>query len=166
MYQSKLFLSLEKRFFDYLLIICFSFFACTSFFTSSFIALNLPLTPESKNFLIRGLYWYGQNIDPALIKNPLSLQIQSFIDVFIFGPFYLLLVYAFIKGKNWIRVPAIIYVSAITYSMILYLGIEFMGDYPPNNYLVFLAINLPYLLIPLALGYRMRKTYPFSKKSI
>ncbi|WP_088241252.1 EXPERA domain-containing protein [Calothrix rhizosoleniae] len=166
MHQKKPFLNFKRRYFDYFFIICFSFFAWTSFFTSSLVALNIPITPESNFFLIRALYWYGTNIDPALIKNPLSLQIQSLIDIFIFGPFYLLLVYAFIKGKNWIRLPAIIYVSAITYSMILYLGIEFMGDNPPSNHVAFLAINLPYLLIPLALGYRMRKTYPFNKNSV
>jgi hypothetical protein len=156
----------SQRYFDYFLIICFSCFAGTSFFTSSLLALNVPLTPESKFFLVGALYWYGTNIDPAVIENPPYLQIQSFIDAFIFGPFYLLLIYALIKGKNWIRLPAIIYVSAITYSMILYLWIEIMGNNPPNNNVAFLAINLPYLFIPLALGYRMRYAYPFSKSSV
>ena len=156
------FLSLPQRQIDYFLIVCFSIFASTSFFISSLSAFNIPVTSESKFFLIRWLYQYGVNIDSVVLKNPLYLQIQSFIDCFVFGPFYLLLIYAFIRRKSWIRIPAIIYVATMTYSMILYLGIELMGENAPLNQSAFLGLNFPYLVIPLVLGSRMRKTDPFN----
>lgn len=159
-------ISLKCRPFDWLLIVSFSFFVCSSFFVSSFNALNIPLTPESKNFLVQAIYFYGSTIDPLYIINPIFCQIQNFIDTFIFGPFYLLLIYTLVTGKNWIRVPAIIYASVIAYSLILYFGVELFGDYPPINYSKFFAMNLPYLLVPLLLGYRMRHPYPFSNNSI
>ena len=153
---------LRERPFDRLFIIFFSFFVCSSFFTSSLRALNVPLTPDSKNFVLRGLYWYGLKIDPLYIFNPPWFQIVSFIDAFIYGPFYLLLIYALVKGKNWIRLPALLYVSAIASSTTIAFGTEYLGDSPPLNTPLFLAINLSYLLVPLALGYRMRHPYPFS----
>lgn len=162
MQKLKKVIPLRQRPLDCLFIICFSFFVCSSVFVSPFNALNIPLTPDSNNFIVRDLYWYASTIDPLYMVNPLCRQIQDFIDTFIFGPFYFLLIYALIKGKNWIRIPTIIYVSAITYSLILYFGVEFLGDQPPIDYPKFFAINLPYLLIPLALGYRMRHPYPFS----
>jgi len=58
--------------------------------------------------------------------------------------------------------PAIVYVSAMTYGMVLLFGAEFLGDLPPTNVPKFLAFNLPYLVVPLLLGYRMRGPRPFS----
>ncbi len=166
MFLKKTFPSLSKRFFDYFLIVAFSLFALTSFLTSSFLALNVPITPDSENLGVQLLYWYEEHIDPGLIEDQLLLQIQSFIDAFVFGPFYILLIYALIKEKKWIRLPSIVYVSAITYSMILYMGMKFIGNNQPSNQVVFLAINLPYLLIPLGLAYRMRHPNPFGKTSV
>jgi len=154
--------SLRERPFDWLFIIFFSFFAWISFFTSPLRVLNVPLTPDGKNFLLQGLYWYGSKVDPLYIFNPSWYQTVCFIDGFIYGPFYLFLIYALVKGKNWIRLPALLYVSAITCSTSIAFGTEYFGDSPPLNIPLFLAFKLLYFLVPFALGYRMRHPYPFS----
>lgn len=154
---------LKQRPFDWLLIIFFAFCVYSSFFISLLRALNVPLIPDSKNIFLERAYWYGSKVDPLFLFNPPWFQIVSGLGSFIYGPFYLLLIYALIKGQNWIRIPTLLYVSAITTSTIITFGCEYLSDSPPLDTPLFLAINLPYLLMPFVLGYRMRHLYPFRK---
>ncbi len=155
-------LSLRERPGDWFFVAAFSFFAFSSFFSDIYCALRVHLTPDSTNFWVRANYWYAADTDPLLLALPTFLWIQTFISAFVFGPFYLALVYALARGRDWIRMPAIVYVSAMVYGMFIVLGAEYLGDLPPTNDFKFLAFNLPYLFIPLLLGWRMRWTYPFS----
>src|SRR5439155_1098081 len=92
-----------------------------------------PLAPDSPSFWARANWWYANGTDPLLLHAPIGLKVQVAISAFVFGPFYLLLVYAFVAGRDWIRMPAIVYVSAMTYGMVLLFGAEFLGDLPPTN---------------------------------
>jgi hypothetical protein len=147
---------------DWFFVITFAFFAFTSCFSDAVVARGVPLTPDSPSFWARANYWYANGTDPMLIQLPIALRVQVVISALVFGPFYLLLVYAFLGGKDWIRIPALLYVSAMTYGMILLFGTEFLGGSPPTNVGKFLAFNLPYLIVPLMLGYRMRRPHPFT----
>jgi len=147
---------------DWLFVIAFSFFAFSSAFSDAVVARGVPLAPDSPSFWARANWWYASGTDPVLLQAPIGLKVQVAISAFVFGPFYLLLVYAFVAGRDWIRMPAIVYVSAMTYGMVLLFGAEFLGDLPPTNVPKFLAFNLPYLVVPLLLGYRMRGPRPFS----
>src|SRR5260370_3788271 len=53
------------------------------------------------------IHWYGRTFDPVLIARPVWWKMTIAIDDVLFGPFYLVAIYAFIKGKNWIRVPSV-----------------------------------------------------------
>ncbi|WP_445632764.1 DUF2781 domain-containing protein [Nostoc sp. DSM 114161] len=154
---------LQQRPQDWFFIGCFSFFACSSFCISSISAFKIPLSADSPNFLVKALYWYGSAIDPLTLGNPPSLQMQTIIDTFIFGPFYICLNYALIQGANWIRIPALLYISSITYSMVLLIGIELLSSSSPKDFPKFLMFNVPYILIPLLLGYRLRHPLPFAR---
>lgn len=153
---------LRERPGDWLFVLAFGFFAFSSFFSDSLVARGIRLAPDSPSFWARANYWYAAGTDPLLLSPPISLEIQTFVSAFVFGPFYLVLVYAFAAGKDWVRIPAVIYVSAMVYGMILFLGTEFLGALPPTNLPKFFGFNLPYLVIPLLLGYRMRRRHPFS----
>jgi hypothetical protein len=89
------------------------------------------------------------------------------LSAFVYGPFYLVLVYAFIKGKNRIHVPAIMYGTAISViTGVIVFGVEFFGEpeWRCQNPGKFLPLNLPYVLIPILLIIRMRKAQPFTRK--
>ena len=84
-----------------------------------------------------------------------------------YGPFYLLLSWALVKGKNWIQLPAVIYavmISSIT--GVIVFGVEFFGEpeFQTHNAVKFLSLNLPYVLMPILLLVRMRKPLPFTRK--
>jgi hypothetical protein len=82
-------------------------------------------------------------------------------------PFYFFLVYALVRGRNWIQLPAVIYATMIAgVTGIIVFGVEFFGEpeFQTQNPVKFLAFNLPYVLVPLLLLIRMRKPLPFTRK--
>jgi hypothetical protein len=152
---------LARRPGDWFFVVAFTCFAASSFLSDVVPALGLAMTPNSPSALARATYFYAKDADPFLLSNPYNLRISVFISAFVFDPFYPVLVWAFVRGRNWIRVPAIAYAAAMTYGMIMFLGFEFLGPLPPTNLPWFLGWNLPYLLVPLALAWRMRHPEPF-----
>jgi hypothetical protein len=132
---------------------------------------------------------YALGNDPLLIANPTFLRVMTAISAFLFGPFYVVLVVAFVTGKNWIRPFALLYAGMIIESMIVLLVVEFAGDLAlfqmmgaggvksaaelaqkgltPSLAVLrpgkFLLYNLPYKLIPLLLAVRMWRPNPFSR---
>ena len=153
---------LRERPGDWLFVLAFSFFAFSSFFSDSLVARGIPLAADSPSVWARANYWYAAGTDPHLLDPPLALRLQTALSAFVFGPFYVLLVYAFVTARDWIRMPAIAYAAAMTYGMAIFLGGEFLGPHPPTNLGRFLAFNAPYLVIPLLLAVRMRHARPFS----
>ncbi len=147
---------------DWFFVVAFGFFALSSWLSDTVAALGISARADSPNPLARASYFYARGADPLLIANPFYLQVSCFISAFVFGAFYPVLVYAFVRGRNWIRIPAIVYVSAMTYGMVMFLAMEFLGPLPPTDLPWFFSWNLPYLLIPLALGWRMRRPEPFT----
>jgi len=112
-----------------------------------------PLWPPP--FAVDLIHWWGRTFDPLLIARPVWWKVTIWIDALFFGPFYLVAIYAFLRGKEWIRIPSIIYASVMLTNVTIILGEEAFGPYrTPAFGIVFLA-NLPWLLFPLALLYRM-----------
>ena len=84
------------------------------------------------------------------------------IDAFVFGTFYLVLVYAFVRQRNWIRLPALLFASAMFYSVVVYVLMEAFSEHAEQTNLpMVLLIGSPYTLMPLLLVYRMWKPNPF-----
>lgn len=146
---------------DWGFVAFFAFAAYSSAFVDPIVALGVPITRESPNPLVRALVWYAHEVDPIFLASELPIRLQTAISAFVFGPFYLVLIAAFVRGWNGIRTPALLYVGAMTYGMVFNFGLEFLGETPPANAPVFLALNLPYLIVPSLLGWRMRRERPF-----
>lgn len=146
---------------DLFFVVCFILFAFSSGFSDAFHALNLV---HGGGFWARANTWYGQVAgDLFFLSDQPFARVSTGISAFVFGPFYLLLVYAFVRGANWIRIPALLYVAAMVHGMTEFLYWEFWLGPPPQNLPVFFAFNLPYLIVPLLLAIRMRKPNPFGE---
>ena len=76
---------------------------------------------------------------------------------------YLVLAWAFWRGVDAVRIPAIAWAIAILYSMVVHLWMEVFGDHPAPNLPLLLAIYLPYVVLPIAVLYRLRSATPFSR---
>ncbi len=110
------------------------------------------------------IHWYGRNFDPVLIARPAWWRMTIWIDSLFFGPFYIVAIYAWTKGKNWIRIPSIIWASVMMTNVTIILGEEFMGSHPTPSPGLVLALNLPWLLVPVYVIKRMYDTEtPFTE---
>jgi len=122
--------------------------------------------PRGRHVRARANRWYGELAqDYYFLADHDYLRINTGISGMVYGPFYLLLVFAFIKGKNWIRIPAFIYVGAMMHGMTEFVIGEYWLGPPPGRPIIFWAFNGPYGVIPLLLAYRMRKPNPFGTAS-
>lgn len=157
-------LALTRRPVDLVLVCTFTAFALTSFCVDSLAALDL-LRADSPIHLARLVYDYAQRFDPLVGENPLFLRVMSGLSAFVFGPFYVVLIQALIRGRDWIRIPALLYGAAMSYSMIVHVLVELLGPMPPPNLAVFFSMYAPYIIAPLVLMFRMRSPTPFPTTS-
>ncbi len=159
-------LPLKQRPFDIFLIACFVLFSLTSLVYEQYVVFDIDLAATTDIFG-RSWYWYAKSFDPVFLDAPLWLRIMCGIDGYIFGPFYLVMIYAFVKGANWIRLPAMIYGAAIIYSTLVYFGWEFLDaeNRAEANLLAVFVVNIPYTLVPLLLMWRVRHSEPFAQGS-
>jgi hypothetical protein len=146
---------------DRYLILCFLVFACTSLFVDRLAALDADFCGEQH--LGGALCWYGQNIDPLFLANPQWLRVMSGISAWVYGPLYLLLAWAFWRGVEAARTPALVWAVAILYSLVVHLWMEFFGEYPAIRPVVLLLVYLPYVIVPIIVIARLRDARPFSR---
>jgi hypothetical protein len=70
------------------------------------------------------------------------------------------------KGKEWIRIPSIIYSSMLFTVVLVILGEEIGGTHATPHLPIVLLANLPWLLFPVYIVYRMwRYPTPFTEAS-
>jgi len=110
------------------------------------------------------IHWYGRTFDPVLIARPVWWKMTIVIDDVLFGPFYLFAIYAFIKGKSWIRIPSFWYSAMLFTNVVIILAEERFGSYATPQFPLVLLLNLPWLLFPLVITARLaRSADPFSE---
>jgi hypothetical protein len=86
------------------------------------------------------------------------------IDSLFFGPFYAVGLYAFIRGREWIRIPAIVWGSVLMTIVAIIMSEELFGPYKTKNVPIMVLANAPWFLIPLATVIRMGlDPHPFTR---
>ena len=146
---------------DRLFLIVFPVFAFTSIILEQWIVWGVDLHSATDPFG-RAWRWYADSFDPLLFDRLLSIRVMFGIDAFVFGPFYLVLFYAILRRKNWIRMPALLYASAMFYSVVVYILMEVFSRHSDDtNLTMVLLIGAPYTIVPLLLLYRMLEPEPF-----
>jgi len=153
---------LGKRPLDAFLVASFCVFAVSSLVYEQFIVFGVDLA-NATDLFGRSWYWYARSFDPVFLDPPLWLRIMCAIDAYVFGACYVVFVFAFVKGRNWVRIPALLYGSAIVYSTVVYFGWEFLDEANRSqaNLLAVFVVNVPYTLVPLLLLWRVRHPNPF-----
>jgi hypothetical protein len=122
---------------------------------------DYPVWPPAP--LVDLFHWYGNTFDPLLMARPPFWQMTIWIDVIFFGPFYAAAIYAFIRGRDWIRVPALVWSGMMMANVLIILMDERYGVHATPRFDVVLLSNLPWLLMPLAMIVRMRRDHPFTE---
>jgi len=116
-------------------------------------------------FFVDMVHWWGNNFDPLQNARPMWWKATIWLDVLFFGPYYLAAVYAFIKGKDWIRIPTFIIMSILFTNVFIIFSEEIWGPVCAKNLTLVLFANAPWLLFPVFLVWKMWKnTYPFTRE--
>jgi hypothetical protein len=135
------------------------------FFITYIVAIEQIIIPDSLYFqqpfwppasMVKLIHWYGNSFDPLLMARPVWWKMNIWIDSLFYGPFYAFAIYAFIKGRSWIRIPALFFSGMMVTGVIVILEAEVAGPHATPN--------LPWLLVPLLLIARLWKEHPFSGK--
>ena len=113
--------------------------------------------------LVDLVHWYGEHYDPLLIARPPFWRMTIWIDVLFFGPYYLAATYAFLRGRDWIRVPALVWSGTMAANVLIILMEERYGQWAAPHFGLVLALNAPWLLMPAATIWRMRREEPFTR---
>jgi hypothetical protein len=108
------------------------------------------------------VHWYGNHWDPLLMARPAFFRMTIWIDVVVFGPFYAFAIYAFIRGRDWIRVPALVWAGVMMANVAMILYEERDGIYATSHFGMALGANLPWGLLPLAVIIRLTRDHPFT----
>ncbi len=159
---------LLKRPADLLIV---AFFVVNLLFITYIVDLEQLVIPDPAHFIyplwpppftVDMVHWWGRTFDPVLLARPVWWKMTIWIDVLFFGPFYVIAIYAFVRQREWIRIPGIIYASVMLTNVTIILGEEAFGAYRTPQFGVVLLANLPWLIFPLFIIYRLgRSPHPF-----
>lgn len=110
------------------------------------------------------VHWYGNRYDPLLMARPAFFRMTIWIDVIAFGPFYVAAIYAFVRGRAWIRVPALVWSGVMMTNVAIILFAEHEGAHATPHFGFVLGANLPWFLLPVAVVWRLRHDNPFGAR--
>jgi hypothetical protein len=160
---------LRRRRLDWVLL---AFFAVNLCFITYFIDIEQLTVANAYHFhypawpppaIVDLVHSYGRHYDPLLMARPAFWRMTIWIDVLWNGPFYVAALYAIARGRDWIRVPALIWSGSMSAVVLVILSEEYSGVYRSPHFGVVLLLNLPWLALPLFTIARMSRAHPFTE---
>jgi hypothetical protein len=144
----------ERIGWDWLIIVGCIAFAATSFLVDPLAMFGVPMRADSDSAIVRAVSGWATRTDPLWLEDPPMLRVQTGLSVFLYGPFYLLTMVAMLtKRHQFLRVPALVFAGALASNVIIYTVAAFVG-YHVASPLLFVVVNLPYLLFAIGLIWR------------
>lgn len=163
---------LRERKLDWLFV---GFFLLNASFITPIVDLEQLVIDDPNNFeypiwppkpFVDLIHWYGSNFDPPLMARPAWWRATIWIDQIFFFPFYLTALYAFIKGKDWIRNWCFVWGGVMMTNVTIICFEEAVGAHAAPNLPMVLALNFPWFTVPIVLMWRMWKTTtPFTREA-
>jgi emopamil binding protein len=125
---------------------------------------SYPLWPPPP--LVDMVHWWGRSFDPALMAREPWWRATIWLDVLGFGPFYAFAIYAFVKGRSFIRVPAFVWSGVMFANVTIILFEELLGAHKTPRPGIVVAANIPWLLMPwLVVARLVRREHPFARET-
>ncbi len=162
---------LSRRPLDVALVV---FFAVNLCFTTYVVSLEQIVLADPFHFtpppwpperLLALVHWWERSFDPLLLARPAWYRATIWLDVLVFGPFYAFAVYAFVRGRDWIRVPAIVWASMLFTNVFIILFDELKGIHATPAPAVVVAANAAWLVVPVVVVGRLaRSEHPFTRE--
>src|SRR5512144_95066 len=92
-----------------------AFFALNLFLITYVVSLEQIVIDDPARFVppawppgpaLELIHWYERSFDPLLLARPAWYRATIWLDVLAFGPFYAAALYAWGRGRDWIRIPS------------------------------------------------------------
>lgn len=106
-------------------------------------------------FMQDGLTDWGETVEPQFKINPSWARIMNVWNLFIHVPFYLIAIYAFITGRDWIRYPTAVCMTTVMYSTFVIMGNNIISPPYPIDLGTYYGSYIPFLVIPLLIIIRV-----------
>lgn len=121
-----------------------------------------PWPPEK---LLALIHWYEKSFDPLLLARPAWYRATIWIDVLFFGPFYAFAIYAYARGREWIRIPSFLWSAMMFTNVFIILFDELKGVHATPHPVAVVGANAAWGLVPLLVVWRMaRSEHPFTEE--
>jgi len=160
---------LRSRKVDWVLL---AFFAVNLFFITYFVDIEQLTIANPYHFtypawpphaIVDMVHSYGLKYDPLLMARPAFWRMTIWIDVLWNGPFYVAAIYAISRGREWIRVPALVWSGSMSAVVLVILAEEYNGIHASPHFPIVLLLNVPWLALPLGTIIRMAREHPFTR---
>ncbi len=116
-------------------------------------------------FIVNLANWWGRTNDPLLFARPVWFRATIWIDALFFGPYYAAAIYAFWRGRSWIRLPSIVYGSVMLTNVVIILSSEIWGTLPAKNLAAVIGANASWVIFPILIITRTWKhEQPFGSR--
>jgi hypothetical protein len=163
---------LSRRPLDLLLLL---FFAANLLFTTYVVSLEQVVIADPFHFvqplwppapLLALVHWWEKSFDPLLLARPAWYRATIWLDLLLFGPFYAAALYAYGRGRDWIRIPSVVWASMLFTNVAIILFDELKGIHATPHPAAVVAANAPWLLVPLWVLWRVgRSEHPFTEEA-
>jgi hypothetical protein len=107
------------------------------------------------DFMADAIQWYGRSFDPLLMARPPWWRATIWLDNICFGPYYIAAIYAFTTGKNWIRLPSVMYATMMLTNVSIIMFEELWGPYASPHFDIVLAANAGWIIVPIVVYWRV-----------
>ena len=97
---------------------------------------------------------YGE-WDPLFLNVPSWLRVMCTIEVFLFGPLYVVCAYGLQTRRAWLPSVALPFCGALIYSTLVYFALEYIERLPGTNLEMVVLVNVPWTICPLLLVFRL-----------
>lgn len=156
-------LPLRRRPLDMLLVVFYTVSVVYGLLFSLPEALGVAVAADSWWPPLRWLAGWATSEEAGHLQHPLPIYLASAsaIDGLVHSPFLLVMLYAIVRGRNWIRLWALLFAGSSVTNMYYYFMHTFLGEHPPPNTIFYLVFNLPWMLMPVLLAWRMWRPRPF-----
>ena len=144
-----------------------AFFAVNLCFTTYVVSLEQVVIADPSHFiqppwppapLLSLVHWWERSFDPLLVARPAWYRATIWLDVVVFGPFYVAAIYAYARGREWIRLPSVIWASMLFTNVFIILFDELKGIHATPSPAVVVAANAPWLLVPVLVVWRVARS--------
>jgi hypothetical protein len=161
---------LSRRPVDFVII---GFFAVNLFFITYIVDLEQIVIADPYHFtpplwplpsMVAMDHWWQMTFDPLVLARPAWYRATIWIDALGFGPFYAVAIYAYVRGRDWIRIPSIIWASVMFTNVVIILFDELLGIHASPRPFIVVSANASWLLMPFLVIWRVaRSEHPFTE---